>query len=261
MSLLVFIRLENDILYRYSFCVNYYAPLNVLKPVGKDIWIVDGPEIKFFGMPFTTRMTVIRLKNGDIFIHSPIKPELELVEALKALGPIKHLVSPNWIHYAFIAEWANACPSAIKWASPNVKERANKKSMHISFDHDLETYAPDDWKSEIHQMIVEGSSIHREVVFFHLSSKTLILTDLIENFEAEALPWPLRILVRMIGIVDPDGKMPLDMWLTFRKRRNELRGFVERMIAWEPKYIVLAHGRCYDHDCTHELRRAFRKTF
>ena len=29
-----------------------YEPLNTLKPVAEDIWIVDGPAIRFYGMPF-----------------------------------------------------------------------------------------------------------------------------------------------------------------------------------------------------------------
>ncbi|HUU24995.1 MAG TPA: hypothetical protein VMW68_05460, partial [Methyloceanibacter sp.] len=52
-----------------------YSPLNTLKPVFENVWIVDGPVIAF-GMPwpklpFPTRMTVIRLAGGDLFIHSP----------------------------------------------------------------------------------------------------------------------------------------------------------------------------------------------
>jgi len=142
-----------------------------------------------------------------------------------------------------------------------VLNAGKKTGMEISFDRDLGADAPPEWAGEINQMIVEGSKVHREVVFFHKTSKTLILTDLIENFEAGALPFWFRNLVKLVGIVDPDGKMPVDMWTTFRKRKGELRGYVERMIAWAPDYIVLAHGRCYDRDCVAELRRAFRRAY
>ncbi len=56
-----------------------YAPLNVPKPFGDQIWIVDGPEIRMdYGptsMPFPTRMTVVRLPGGKIWVHSPIAPD------------------------------------------------------------------------------------------------------------------------------------------------------------------------------------------
>jgi hypothetical protein len=52
-----------------------YSPLNVLKPVARDVWIVDGPEIQFdyagLRLPFTIRVIVIKLRNGDLLLHSP----------------------------------------------------------------------------------------------------------------------------------------------------------------------------------------------
>ena len=56
-----------------------YEPINVYKPVAPNIGIVDGPfEYLTVGgvkmpLPFTTRMTVVRLSNGNLFLHSPIK--------------------------------------------------------------------------------------------------------------------------------------------------------------------------------------------
>jgi hypothetical protein len=52
-----------------------YPPLNTLKAVASEVWIVDGPIIRF-GLPwmklsFPTRMTVIRLGSGELFLHSP----------------------------------------------------------------------------------------------------------------------------------------------------------------------------------------------
>ena len=52
-----------------------YDPLGVLKPVAENIWIVDGPEIRFryalLRIPFPTRMTVVRLPDGGLWLHSP----------------------------------------------------------------------------------------------------------------------------------------------------------------------------------------------
>ena len=108
-------------------------------------------------------------------------------------------------------------------------------------------------------MLVRGSKLHREFVFFHKATKTLILTDLIENFEPDKLPFFLGVIARVFGIAYPDGKMPPDMWLTFRKHKDQLRACVERIIAWQSAYVVVAHGRCIDRNCEHELRRTFRR--
>jgi hypothetical protein len=93
-----------------------YDPINVYKPVAPNIGIVDGPfEYLTVGgvklpLPFTTRMTVVRLANGDLFLHSPIKLHERLAKDLHRLGTVRHLVSPNQFHYAYIGEWAKAFP-------------------------------------------------------------------------------------------------------------------------------------------------------
>lgn len=77
-------------------------------------------------------MTVVRLENGDLFLHSPVWYSQPLAAELEALGRIRHLVSPNWIHYAYIAEWADAYPDATAWASPKVRERARSQGVEGS---------------------------------------------------------------------------------------------------------------------------------
>jgi hypothetical protein len=66
-----------------------YEPINVYKPVASNIGIVDGPfEYLTVGgvkmpLPFTTRMTAVRLSNGDLFLHSPIKFDERLANELR----------------------------------------------------------------------------------------------------------------------------------------------------------------------------------
>jgi hypothetical protein len=49
-------------------------------------------------------MTVVRLSNGDLFLHSPIKFDRRLANDLLDMGVVRHLVSPNQFHYAHIGE-------------------------------------------------------------------------------------------------------------------------------------------------------------
>jgi glutamate/aspartate transport system substrate-binding protein len=114
-----------------------YEPINVYKPVAPNVDIVDGPfEYLTAGgvrlpLPFTTRMTVVRLSNGDLFLHSPIKFEGRLANELLVLGAVRHLVSPNQFHYAHIGEWAKAFPNAVSWASPRVRQRARARQVDV----------------------------------------------------------------------------------------------------------------------------------
>jgi hypothetical protein len=94
--------------------VELYEPINTLKPVGEHLWVVDGPIIRMAfpggSMPFPTRMVVVRLANGDLFLWSPRKPDEGLREEIDTLGPVCHLVSPNKLHYVHISAWKRAYP-------------------------------------------------------------------------------------------------------------------------------------------------------
>ena len=128
-----------------------YEPINVYKPVAPNICVVDGPfeYLTVAGvtlpLPFTTRMTVARLSNGDLFLHSPIKFDERLANELQALGTPRHLVSPNQFHYAHIGEWAKAFPEAITWASPGVRQRARARHIATEFAIDLGPTPPKEW--------------------------------------------------------------------------------------------------------------------
>ncbi len=235
-----------------------YAPLNTLKPVAEDLWIVDGPVIRFYGLPFTTRMTVIRLPDGGLWVHSPIAPDSGLMAEIEALGPVRHLIAPNWIHYAYVPDWQARYPDAVTWAAPGVRERAQSRGVALRIEHLLDSTAPDDWAGAIDQELVAGSSIHHEVAFFHRPSRSLVLTDLIENLERRAVPVWLVPLLMMAGNLDPDGKTPRDMQMTFRKGRDAARASVWRIVGWAPERVILAHGRWYAQNGEAELRRAFR---
>ncbi|HEY9040324.1 MAG TPA: DUF4336 domain-containing protein [Roseovarius sp.] len=234
-----------------------HEPLNTLKPVAPDIWLIDGPAVKFYGMPYPTRCSVVRLADGDLWVHSPTLLTDSLRGELKALGPVRYLIAPNGLHYVSIANWQEAYPDAATHAAPGLASRAARKGAALRVDHDLGQTAPPAWANQIDQMIVRGSKRHREAVFFHRASSTLILADLIQNFETAQLPVWMRPLVWLAGIDDSDGRMPLDMRITFRK--TPLAESVETMIAWDPERLILAHGHWYPQNAVDELRRAFRR--
>jgi hypothetical protein len=239
-----------------------YQPINTLKPVAPELWIVDGPIVRMaaplgLSAPFPTRMTLVRLPDGGLWCHSPIEPDAALFDAVDALGPVRHLVSPNKLHYAHIAAWKRRYPEAVAWASPGVRERAASQRIAVAFDEELADTPPPAWTGTLDQLRFKGSRAIEEVVFLHRPSATLVLADLIENFEADRLDTPMRWLARLGGVLAPDGKTPLDMRLTYLGHRTEARACLARMLAWQPQRIVLAHGRCFLQDGEAELRRAF----
>ncbi|MFC6463415.1 DUF4336 domain-containing protein [Marinilactibacillus sp. GCM10026970] len=243
--------------------VPIYEPLNTLKRVADNIWIVDGEVIHMnvlsVGIPFSTRMTIIKLADQSLWCHSPIQPSAELFKEIDKIGKVCHLVSPNKIHYAFIREWKTHYPEAVTWSSPGVEKRAASQKIEVKFDRNLEDSPPVEWHKEINQLIFKGSHVVQEVVFYHKSSQTLILTDLIENFEPEYTTssfW--RCVHKLARISDPNGQTPIDMRLTFLGQKQQARDSFQRMLSWRPEKIILAHGRWYERNGTSELKRAFK---
>ncbi len=237
-----------------------YPPLNVLKPVVENLWIVDGPAIRFgapgLKFPFPTRMTVVRLAGGDLFIHSPTPLAAELKGDICRAGTPRWIVGPNRLHYWWIPEWKSAFPTADVYLAPRIREQAAGRIDFPARSLDGERGFP--WDDEIKTLPIAGSYM-TEVEFFHRPSRTLILTDLIENFEPDKLQTLLmRWLTRLGGVQDPDGQTPRDMRLSFGRRKAQVRAAAEQMIAWNPERVILAHGRWYERNGAEELRRALR---
>jgi Domain of unknown function (DUF4336) len=240
-----------------------YEPINVYKPFASQVGIADGPfeHVALLGMkmpwPFTTRMTVVQLASGELFLHSPIAFDTALARRIQSLGRVRHLVSPNRGHYGHIGEWARAFSDAIAWASPGVRERALCQRIDVRFQRDLGPQAPPDWRDEIDQTLVPGAALD-EVVFFHRESKTLIVADMIMNYERERLGQPYRLIARLAGVCAPEGGMSPDLRLAFWPKKRDVRGVYEQILSWKPERIILSHGRCFDANGGPTLRRAFR---
>ena len=237
-----------------------YPPLNKPKPVADDVWIIDGPVIRFgprwLRMPFPTRATIIRLPGARLFIHSPTPLGDELKTEIARLGVPSWIIGPNRLHYWWIPDWHAAYPDARVFLARGIAQQAGDR---LALDGEpLEARSGYPWDECIATLPVAGSYM-TETVFFDLKSRTLLLTDLIENFEADRIRSPLmRLLTWIGGVRDPDGSTPRDMRLTFSRDRAALKAAVARMIEWNPERIILAHGRWYDRNGRAELERAFR---
>jgi hypothetical protein len=239
-----------------------YEPINVYKSLAPDVGVVDGPfEYLIVAgvrlpLPFTTRMTVVRLSNGDLFLHSPIKFDEGMAQELRGLGTVRHLVSPNQFHYAHIGEWARAFPDAISWASPGVRQRARARRADIHFTRDLSASVPEEWRGEIDQLLFPGGYF-KEFVFFHRASRTLILTDAILNLELDKVSEPWRTAAKLTGMYHPYGQIFFGMRLPLLFQRRATRAAIGKVHEWRPQRILLSHGRYFDSDADEVIRRIF----
>jgi len=219
---------------------------------GPEIWIADGPLASFHGFPYPTRMAVIRLSDRSLFVWSPVALSDALCTSINALGPVRHLVSPNALHHLFLAEWKSTYPAARLYASP----RLRRKRKDLTFDADLGDAPEPTWAADIDQVILLGSFALTEVVFFHRTSHTALFADLIQNVPRDWFKGWRGVVARLGGIVAPNPSAPRDWRASFLDRRAA-RIALDRILAWPIERVLIAHGDLPTADGAEFLRRGF----
>lgn len=224
-----------------------------MENLAHEIWVFDGSSVKFLGLPFSTRMTVVRLLSGELWVHSPIQLSETIREQIENLGQVKYLIAPNHLHHLFLPEWVSAYPDAETYGTNEVI----KKRSDISFTDSLNNQKSWAWSSEIEQELFSGSPLMEECVFYHKVSRTLVVADLIENFSGKNFNFWQRVVAKGVGILAPNGKMPLDWRLSFIFGRDDARSHLNRLLAWEPEILVMSHGEIVKENTDEFLARSF----
>ncbi|MBS7700402.1 MULTISPECIES: DUF4336 domain-containing protein [unclassified Chelatococcus] len=236
-----------------------YPPLDTLKPAAEDIWIVDSGPLRVAGLiPLPVRMTVIRLAGGSLLLHSPTRFEAALKRQMDEIGPITHIVAPNSAHWSFVKEWQHQVPDAITWAAPGLRERRQVQKSGVRLDHDLRHTNADRWPTGLEQIHVPGIGGFCEVCLFHRRSSTLILTDLVQNFEPAKLPLTLRPIAALAGITAPDGRAPVYLRAIVRAKGEAAKAAARHMLALKPDRVIFTHGRWFESDAAARLERSLR---
>ena len=147
------------------------------------------------------RMTVIKLQNGDLIVHSPIGVDPPLIRSLDELGEVKHVISPNYEHVKYAKQWAEQYPDAKMWGCPGLMERkpdvrwtgeipfgarppgflgSQSKGKDNEEQWDWNEFQPLHIDTEVNPFT--GKSFFNEVIFYHSPSKTLFVTDIYWNY-------------------------------------------------------------------------------
>src|SRR5262245_57225067 len=120
------------------------SAMAVLEQFGSNIWSATGPTVASLGFRYPTRMAIIRLSDGGLFLWSPVAVSAELRDQIDLLGEVRLLVTPNSLHHLFLQEWRAAYPNAVLYAAPGLRERRSD----IVFDGDLGDEPPQAWAGQ-----------------------------------------------------------------------------------------------------------------
>jgi hypothetical protein len=231
-----------------------YPPFDVPKQIADDVWVVDSPPISTLGLELPVRMTIMRLRSGDLLLHSPTRHTRPLAEVIERLGPVRHLIAPSTGHWQFVEDWQRAVPEATIWAVPGLRDRRQVRNSGLSIDRELGIGAPEPWGQEIEQGIIEGGGGFREAWFFHRASRSLLLTDLIDNMERAKLPPLTAFAMQLAGATS--GTTPYHVRAALLLKREYNRDALRDLVRLNPARVVFAHGEWFERDGGRQLRKA-----
>jgi hypothetical protein len=205
----------------------------MLERLDEGLWVAGAPLV-YMGMHMGTRMTVVRLDGGDLWVHSPLEPTPELRDAVDALGPVRHIVAPSCYHHLYAGDWTARYPDASLWGPAALA----KKRKDLTLGSTLEQAASAPWAQELSPVHIDGCMLD-ETVFVHRATRTVVSSDLTENF-ATSPHWLTRMYLKASGI---HGKIGWGRFLRVVYRdRAAARRSVDSLLAMEFDRVVIAHG-------------------
>lgn len=218
------------------------------------LWLRDY-SVRLGGARVNARMTVIKLRSGEILVHSPCAFDAPLTKEVAALGRVAAIIAPGNFHWLHVRSCQQAFPDAATYVCPGIEKRARS----LTFDFVLGDVAPPLWADELAQVALQGTRVMREVAFLHRASRTLILVDLVENFTPATPGTNLfsRIVFRALGMWNRPGPAP-EYRLAWGDQ-TRVRECMERILAWDFDRVILSHGDIIPHDGRHVVAQAWRK--
>ena len=141
----------------------------MLRSIADDLWVAE-QRLRYLGVGLTTRMTIVRLADGILMVHSPIHLTDELKSAVASTGRVGFIMAPNRFHHLFVSDWQKAYPDAQTFCAPGLDtKRADLKFTAILGDDPAPA-----WADQMDQAFMRALPPVNEIVFFHRKSRTVI---------------------------------------------------------------------------------------
>ncbi|MDJ0655170.1 MAG: hypothetical protein QNJ40_13495 [Xanthomonadales bacterium] len=220
-----------------------------------EIWVQEYP-IHYAGCDFNARMSVIRVSETELMLHSPCEIDGGTRAAISDLGDVRYIVAPGSYHYFHIPSAQAAFPEAETYICPGVE----RKRPDIDFDWILGDRPPDAWEQTLDQVLVRGNKYIWEVAMLHKPTRTLVLVDLIENFtdQSQNVNWLLKLWWKAVFHMW-DNPKPAPEYQMGWKDKAAARRSLEKILQWDFDRIVLSHGDLIETSARESARAAWSK--
>lgn len=220
----------------------------MLEAIAANIWHVKHP-FKIAGADVSTRMTVVRLADGTLWLHSPVPLSAALRQQIDALGEVAYIVAPNKLHHLYLSACAAAYPKAQLFGARGLA----KKRPDVGGLRTLGAVSEPGWQHDLEQLQVLGLPISNEVLWFHRASRTLIMTDLCQLWEGD-LTFAAALYARLTR-VRKRLAVPYSLRMVV-KDRAAMAETARQILQWPFERVVMAHNTIVERDAHGAMTRA-----
>eukprot|EP00242_Pyramimonas_sp_CCMP2087_P003735 CAMPEP_0198209786 /NCGR_PEP_ID=MMETSP1445-20131203/17729_1 /TAXON_ID=36898 /ORGANISM="Pyramimonas sp., Strain CCMP2087" /LENGTH=355 /DNA_ID=CAMNT_0043883665 /DNA_START=82 /DNA_END=1149 /DNA_ORIENTATION=+ len=245
-----------------------------VKQVSPGIWTFEQPMgyltslignpfplkgVAFLGQKAVARMTVVRLRDGSLWVHSPVALTEQCETELRRLGRVSHVVLPctSPEHWYYGPKLIDAFPEAQVWSAPELLT----SEKGLPYFRDIRTPSlealkknrapmvlsnspPACWKGQFSVAVFNGGPLYSEVVFLHKSSGSLISSDLLLGVDDQCAPSEFaRSVAKANGIYLQLGSPVVGKLI--QSRGSFSRDFLNEVLAWSIKRVIPTHGALF----------------
>lgn len=205
----------------------------MLEQVAEGVWQATDVLAAPGGVRFPLRMTVLRVEDGTLVVHSPVRLDDVLVNAINALGNVSTVIGPNKYHHLHLRSAMERWPQARLLGAPGL----SAKRVKLPFAGELATGTICAGLDALH---LAGAPGLEEVVFRHGPSRTLVVTDLLFNV-VRPDSWQLALALTPMGTRGRLAVSRLVRW-GYVRDKSAFAADVKKMLAWEFDRVMMAHG-------------------
>ena len=230
-----------------------------MREIADNLWVHED-SMKMLGAKLAIRMSMAKLKDGSLWIHTPTPLTPDLQRSVESLGSVKHIVGASNGHNISLESWRRAFPDAAVYVAVGIpKKRPRLKDFTL-----LRDLTTPPWDNDLDQLHMEGVPFFDEYVFLHKESKSLLVTDYFQNHTNVEQKGFAKFLTKFV--FEPIGfkgiclAPPLKMKLMV-KDPQALRTSLDRLWQWDFERIIPGHGAILENNAKQIARQLCKRFY
>lgn len=220
-----------------------------MRQIADNLWLLQYP-LSVLGTQHGRNVTVIRLRSGRLVVHSMAPFSEEDVAAIRQRGEPGWLVEAMLLHDTYAKEGRQAFPGVPFLGPPGF-------GRVVGFPVQPLLPAPEEWAGNVEVLPIHGAPKLMEHALLHIPSRTLIVADLVFNFDPQERGWDRFFHRYIAGFRQYPG-----MSRIFRlciSDREAFRASISSLLAHDFDRVIVGHGRVIERDGRPLLRRALEE--